>query len=160
MGHLVSQFQYRGDRLNHRNKPASPKSFPNYLSTDDDYIEKENNQKDSSFFIAEDLSNNSSAIPFIQQKQETFQERREKETIHAKDTFIDNRHQLSIDKKRGRSSLYKSSRPFKAKEIPSIWKVKSKNERPSINYNHIKQELYVPTEELILLDKPQSSLVE
>lgn len=158
----MKSVQYQGDLSQKQKKkykkPVVPRSFPNYLVSDyedeNDTNKKEVNQSEpNSPFIAEDRLDATSAVPFIERNQESFSQRRVQEHAPQSSHFTEGKRRVDVEKRDSKSySFYRSRRPFKLTEVPSLWNVDFEKKNHTVDYQKIKQELYVPTEELILIE--------
>lgn len=164
----MDRFQYRG-RISGGDKSRSSKkrtaetnSFPNYLVNKQEK-ERTNTEKKQegtpSPFIADQLLDTRPGVPFLQQNKDAFHQHRESQkTTYRKNYFAEEKRRFNEEKRREKNSdlpsyaLYKSRRPFRATEIPSLWSSLPKRTDAAIHYEKLKEELFVPTEDLILLD--------
>lgn len=160
----MKPIQYQSDFLKKEKKqykkPTPPRTFPNYLVSDseekNDSSYKEINQSEpNSPFIAETVLDATSAVPFIQQNQKSFSQRRVQKHLPKSSHFTEGKRHADMKKRDSKSySYYRSRRPFKVTEVPSLWKTDFvEREKDAVDYQTIKQELMVSTEELILLEK-------
>lgn len=143
----------------HYKKPVPPRDFPNYLINE---LEEKNNSspnqvnqsEPNSPFIAENVRNANSAVPFIQQNQKSFSQHREQNQLPQSSHFTEGKRHTNMEKRDSKSyAYYRSRRPFKVTEVPSLWKTDFVDkENKLIDYQKIKQELTVSLEELILLE--------
>lgn len=136
-------------------------TFPNYLlntsAHDEKETEKSERQSQHTTFVASDMHGATPSVPFLREHKHSFQ-RYQKENPEAKIR----KDYISEERKRQREensekasqvfSFYKSRRPFRASEIPSIWNTNPRDEKGSTDYSRIKEQLYVNDADLILVD--------
>lgn len=114
-------------------------SFPNYLKgeqkMDEPHLKKEIKE---STFVADEKLDTTPSVPFLQDASKL--NRREQHEL-------ENNRRLNY-------SLYRSRRPFKPTEVPSLWQPKERAtvKTDKVNFQRIKEDLYVSDEELILID--------
>lgn len=156
---MVHDQSKEGKRAN----PLQHKTFPNYLVSkqvgEKQTVKDETTQ--SSSFIADGLLDATPSVPFLRNGKDLFADHHrdtKQEEQAQKDYFAEEKKRFNkekwVQKKSQTFSLYKSRRPFKPTEVPSLWNSLSyKEEKAStINYQQIKEELTIPNEDLILLD--------
>ncbi|UJF15180.1 hypothetical protein LZ578_09290 [Jeotgalibaca sp. MA1X17-3] len=159
----MKPIQYQSDFLNNEKKqykkPVPPRSFPNYLvsdseETNDPFPNEVNQSEPNSPFIAESVLDATSAVPFIQHNQKRFSQHQEKNERPKSSHFTEGKRRADMEKRDSKSySYYRSRRPFKVTEVPSLWKTDFvERKKQVVDYEKIKQELMVPTEELIFLE--------
>ena len=147
-----------------RSNPLQRKAFPNYLITQTDHDQnkevKEKKQADS--FIAEGMLDATPTIPFLRESKYSFNDdpfdKKEEEKVVQKDYFVEEKKRFEKEKRtqaNGPSfSLYKSRRPFKPTEVPSLWNSLTYRTETDDkqDYSRLKKELQVADEDLILVD--------
>lgn len=143
-------------------KPEKPKSFPNYLLTKSDET-TENRAPKSSSFVADEILDTTPSVPFLRQNKAGLRQPVAKETGSGveKSYFIKEQKRFNKEKQayqeqqnwKLNGTFYQSRRPFKQTEFPSLWSTyDAKKKDQPIDYQTLKSELYVPTEDLILID--------
>ena len=134
-------------------------SFPNYLlnTSEDAEAEKSGRQSQTTLFVASDMHGATPSVPFLREHKHSFQ-RYQKENPEArirKDYISEERirqREEQREKVAQTHSFYKSRRPFRASEIPSIWGASPREEKDKLDYSEIRKQLHVNDADLILVD--------
>lgn len=133
--------------------------FPNYLmnTSGNDETEAGGRQAHSSSFVAADMHGATPSVPFLREHKESFQryQKENPEMRIRKDYVSEERVRLREERREKTTqsqTFYKSRRPFRATEIPSIWNANVREEKRTIDYEELKEQLHVDTADLILLD--------
>lgn len=135
-------------------------TFPNYLLTtsEKNKTEKSGHQSQPSSFIASGMHGATPSVPFLREHKNSFQRhQKENPQMRIRKDFVSEERLRIQEERREQSqqsySFYKSRRPFRSAEIPSIWRSRNNNEeKHEINYDDIKEQLFVNTADLILID--------
>lgn len=147
-----------------RSNPLQRKAFPNYLitQTDNDQNKEVKETKQADSFIAESMLDATPTIPFLRQSKDSFNdhlfEQKEEEKVVQKDYFVEEKKRFEKEKRTQASatsfSLYKSRRPFKPTEVPSLWNSLTYRTETDDkqDYSRLKKELQVADDDLILVD--------
>lgn len=147
--------------------PKGKGTFPNYLlnTSNNDETEKSERQSQPTTFVASDMHGATPSVPFLKEHKHSFQ-RYQKENPEAKiqKDYISEERMRQREENREKAaqvfSFYKSRRPFRASEMPSIWNANPREEKGEIDYSEIKEQLYVNDAHLILIDLNPSTEVE
>ncbi|MGP6146840.1 hypothetical protein [Jeotgalibaca sp. A122] len=133
--------------------------FPNYLMNTPDNKEPEKGglQKQPSSFVASGMHSVTPSVPFLREHKNSFQRhQKENPDMQIRKELASQERIRQREERREKTkqsyAYYKSRRPFRASELPSIWNANSREEKRGIDYGEIKEQLYVAPDDLILID--------
>lgn len=128
-------------------------TFPNYLQKkhdEDIKMRDKEHEPHASAFSAGKLHNTEPSVPFLQQQKD---DSKRPQLHHTEENNRFRRQSTPLS--RQTFSFYKSRRPFKPTDYPSVWDTLREEEKQAqaINYGRIKEQLSVSAEDLILIER-------